>query len=532
MQDIQSIIDFLNRERESALQHCPVDESGAMILANERPMAMAAYLRAHYLQTELEALENDKSKGEGGQEDNHWGQVCSDLVGLLGDFNTSPSSNADDNGYSPEALEKLESNYQQRIKNLEKYRKLFFDLSDRLNELKGPDENKQAPVNPADLVVKPLDREVINAPLNSLKSSQEDQSELVTSLQAKVKELQANEAHNEEQIAENLEMLQQLDRQLQESKGCTSMLEEEVDRLMDQADALKEENQSLKAKLVLQESSELAQPDSFPEQEDGEDASAPKPETLVVAEKKITALDAELEQTTEMAFGFMKNCADLGSVVQFLIDSLDSGSEKTLTDALFSSLETMSLNAAVLITKGKEVSFYSSSADLRVSKKSKIWAAKSKSRLVSSDAGLLLLGENAKMFIDTADVDDAATIDRLKDNVQKLSLGLDAAVSKLLNDNSKLANHQRLETMVKLTDGACNTFGDAVQSHVGDMRDLLSSFITESKQLLVSIEMDNKDKNQLLQFVTESSNTILNKTADTLSLDKDFRTLLKRLRTE
>lgn len=97
--------------------------------------------------------------------------------------------------------------------------------------------------------------------------------------------------------------------------------------------------------------------------------------------------------------------------------------------------------------------------------------------------------------------------------------------SKLLDDVSRLESHERLETIIQMTDGACHTFGDAIQLHVGEMRDLLSGFISESKQRLEMIEMINTDKNHLLKFITESSNKILGKTSDTLSLDQEFRLL-------
>ena len=73
--------------------------------------------------------------------------------------------------------------------------------------------------------------------------------------------------------------------------------------------------------------------------------------------------------------------------------------------------------------------------------------------------------------------------------------------SKLLDDVNRLEGHERLETIIQMTDGACHTFGDAIQLHVGEMRDLL------------------------LGFITESSNKILGKTSDTLSLDQEFRLL-------
>lgn len=535
MEDRQSIIGFLSRERETSMKHCPVDGAGAMILNLELPTAKAAYLRAHYLQAELAALQ-----GAGSEEQNssaledagHWGAVCSDLVGLFDAINSNTyvhSHTATDNSkalYSPEALERMETNYKQRIKNLEKFRKLFFNLSDQLNEFKnaskGDLKTSSVAEELADISVEPVNREAVDAPMRELKSNQQAQADLVASLQEKVTQLQAVESQNEDQIAENLEMLQKLEQQLKESKGCTSMLEEEVDRLMDQADEIKAENQQLKAKMILQEA-ESNNKEKATEQDKAIEST--KSEPLVLAEAKITALDAELTQTSEMAFGFMKNCSDIGSVVQFMIESLESRTEQSLAKALFEAVNTMGLSAALLITQGGKYSFYASRKDLKISKKSKVWATKSKSRLVHVEGGLLLLGRNARMYVDTDSVDDAATIDRLKDNVQKLSLGLDAAASKLLDDVNRLESHKRLETIIQMTDGACHTFGEAIQLHVGEMRDLLSGFISESKQRLELIEMIDTDKNHLLKFITESSNKILGKTSDTLSLDQEFRLL-------
>ena len=525
------------------MKHCPVDEAGAMILSLDLPAAKAAYLRAHYLQTELAALQGVDSEqpvSSESEDAGHWGAVCSDLVGLLEDMNgnahAAPQTDRNNNEafYSPESLVRMEANYKQRIKNLEKFRKLFFNLSDQLNEFKnapkGDLKTSSVAEELADISVEPVNREAVDAPMRKLKSNQQAQTDLVASLQEKVTLLQTAESKNEDQIAENLEMLRKLERQLKESKGCTSMLEEEVDRLMDQADEIKAENQQLKAKMILQEvegnNKAMAPEQDKARDKEKEKAIEPtKSEPLTLAEAKITALDAELTQTSEMAFSFMKNCSDIGSVVQFMIESLESRTEQSLAEALFEALNTMGLSAAVLITQGGKLSFHTSNKDLKISKKSKVWATKSKSRLVNVEGGLLLLGRNARMYVDTDSVDDAATIDRLKDNVQKLSLGLDAAASKLLDDVSRLENQERLEMIIQMTDGACVTFGDAIQVHVGEMRDLLSGFIAESKQHLATIEMNNTDKNHLLKFIMESSNNILGKTSDTLSLDQEFRLL-------
>lgn len=473
-------------------------------------LEQAAFIRARYLELEMSAFKPGNPPGS------DWANLGAGLVDILNMLASSDGQGPLVNLSQDTVL----ASYQKRIENLEKFRQLYFELDDQCQSGVFPQPSLyQAPL--------PVDRSNLNGNIQTINEGAVGSEAIVEELKQKIKEFADKDVENEKFMAEQMERVQQLEKNQEESKNCMGMLETEMDRLLDDTDRLREENEKLASQLAVggvsvseAVSAAVPAPVEAPPTANGQ--------TDEEKDRKITSLEGELEQTSEMVFGFMKGCADLGAILLFTTECNLCVTVEEVADKLFHLCASMGLPGALLLDyNGKQI-FLKGKEDIKISKDSKLWGMNSDSRLEIHGDFFVLHGTKSKFCVSTAGVDDSDTMDRAKDNMQTLSKSLDSVLLMIETMQKSQKETERFQFLLKSTKEAMDAINVNYKNHMGDVRDLSEKLIVDYRSALQTISMDAGMKNHLLKMIVETSNNILRKSAASMKMDQDFTMLIER----
>ncbi|MBL4867761.1 MAG: hypothetical protein JKY67_15440 [Pseudomonadales bacterium] len=489
-----NIRSFFENELRLGTDRGPQSIGNSADLADSSLLERASFVRSAYLKLEIAALQENENPYT------DWATLGAGLVDILGMLaNQEP-----DNSLLTLPDHKIIETFQQRIKNLEKFRQLFFDL---YGQLQLRDTETQEIISP-DLFT---DRSNLDGLLLTIKEDITDQTALVRQLDDEIKEFANNGVDDQTYIVKQQEHISSLEQKQIVSIDTVKNIENEIESLLNDNNRLRDENKNLLNN----------QDESSTKSQDIDDAETKK--------EKINSLESELAQTTEMVFGFMKSCADLGAILLFITECSESNSIDEVVEKLFSLTDTMNLEAALLVNNKKTPLFFRSSENLKINIDSKIWSLKSESRLTEHGNIYLLHGHKAILCVNTATIEDADARDRARDNMQTLSQTLDSVIA-MIDAKIALKNEtERFRILIKTTKGTMDTINENNMDHIEQIKIQSEKLLLDCKEAFQQASIDTKAKKELLKIITASSNQILEQTTSALKKDSDFEMLIERL---
>ena len=183
----------------------------------------------------------------------------------------------------------------------------------------------------------------------------------------------------------------------------------------------------------------------------------------------------------------------------------------------------------VCFLNGKNPLFFCSKDELGLNGESSIWSQEADGRLSIHDELYLLHGEKAKLCVSAAAIEDSETLDRLRDNLQTLSLTLDSVIGMIDAKIAQKNESDRFRLLTKTTKSTLDSLNGNYKKHIKEVRQVSEQLISDYKGALAPLTIEGKVKNKLLKLVIDSSNLILTNSSSSLKIDSDFEELIERL---
>jgi len=433
-------------------------------------------------------------------------------------------------GGAPYDLNQAIANSEQRIKNLESFRDLFFDLKDQIEtgkvnvEILGVSGGSSLEDGDIDAIGNdPTNR------LQNLETLAANKEKTITELKITLGVLRAQLEEHSTALEEKTVAMTQLKRQCDEAASCGEMVEAELERLI-------EENAVLKEGATLDEGQkgeidggvEIFGTDAESQALDLEALSANK-EELKLSKKKIQELETELEQVTELAFSSMRSSADIGAVVHFLHQCFNCTGFDELMAKAVETIQNYGVQGVFEIrTEKRKMSLSTeggegASEDIDLLRRH--WE---ESEFVDLGDRVLINGEMTSLIVQGFDKTDEIAFECLKDNLTMLIVGADSNSQRLYAEYSVLKQRANLERLIATTDKALNKFELDLKGQTKQAQLYISELVSNFRGLLAKQAIANDQKNTLLKSVVEGVSKIEG-VIRSVGIDSSFKQVIKSL---
>ncbi|MBV1883440.1 MAG: hypothetical protein KUG82_17505 [Pseudomonadales bacterium] len=365
-------------------------------------------------------------------------------------------------------LNKAIENYQQRIKNLEQFRDLFFELQDKMTDGSMPASLLDA-----------KDDESIDPSVPSLESTPCVEKNSINELKTALKESELQVEEYRRVIEGQGDEITSLDRQLKESKNCGEMIEIELERLI-------EDNETLR--VGVKEEKLAADAEST----DLKDAMA-----------KVQSLEEEVDQATELAFGSMRSNADLGAVVHFLMQCFSCSTYADLAKQISITLTNYGMEGVLQIRiEGQSNYFGSDGENVSDTLSIELLEAHGDSEeIVDVENHLICNGQVSSLIVTGYDSSNIEAYNNLKDNLVMVVMGLDANTRRISTELTIERERATLEKLIMATHRALQTFESDLQNQSSQAQDHVSELVSKFRQEVSIQSVTNEQKNNLLKVV-------------------------------
>ncbi|MBL4867371.1 MAG: hypothetical protein JKY67_13480 [Pseudomonadales bacterium] len=413
---------------------------------------------------------------------------------------------------------------QQRIKNLEQFRDLFFDLQDQVStgrvsakilsskgNLKGGSEESGQ------------SNQLVSDRLNQLRNLSADQAETIDNLKTALKGLEIQDEEYRRILEDQLVEISKMGRQFEESKSCAEMIELELERLID-------ENEILRNQLKEQElttDSALASSDNL--ENNSESITEPGAE-LDKAKLRITSLEQEVEQASDLAFGSMRSNADLGAVVHFLMECFSCNELEELAKQIFVTLKNYGVEGILEIRhEGTLIHFGpNGEGDVDTSAIGLLEAHLNDGRLVELEKYLIVNGDQSSLILKNYDKSNLAAYNNLKDNLTMIVMGADANSKRIFTEMAVERERSTLEKLILATRKALQKVESDLQNQSLEVQNNISDLLADFRDEVAKQSVPNEQKNILLKAVVNGISKV-ETVMKGVKIDPGFKHIIKTL---
>ncbi|HET8705997.1 MAG TPA: hypothetical protein VFM46_06825, partial [Pseudomonadales bacterium] len=335
---------------------------------------------------------------------------------------------------------------------------------------------------------------------NELHNLSGEQNELVQQLQDALYQLEIEDTQLRSRLFEQIDQLKKLERMLQESQDCMSMLERETDRLT-------LENEALKNELSHAGNASGQNVDEVTE---------------------IIQLRKEIEDATQSAFTSMMANADLGVVILFLMRSFEIEEPEAIVQELFRACQSYGVLATVQIRyDGKTLNFSDGSSLIRTSDISIIEKFKTAARFNQFKDTVFVNSDTVSLVATKLPLQDADRMSRLKDNLSTLITGADSRV-KALNTETKFGRQRKsLETLVKTTHKALQSIEKGFREQTTQTANSYNRILKDFGSVLAPLSLPGDQKALLIKVLEQGRAQLLS--AQSSKLNSDFSAVIAQL---
>ena len=423
---------------------------------------------------------------------------------------------------SPINIEQELENYKSQVANLEQYKSLFFKINDKYISAKSELDQLHALNSELDdaLNIGAIDNGH-DAEYEKIKLITENQKNIISQLQAYLKDLEKEDSINRTTIEKQLSQLSELQNSINDYQSSFSSLKESYETLK-------------KEKFKTEKNAASTKPQNDI-QAQNQHANSAQPEnstanTSINWEEKLHTLEQKLEETTSTSFEHMMNNADLSSVIMFLINSYSVKSNSELVELLFETIDSYNLQAVIQIRKKKEVENFSSQGAVELNdlniisrhKNTQYW--KNEDQFLISTKSFSLLTH--KMPSQTSD-----RYNRTCDNLKALAQGAEARIRNLNKENNSLKQQKSLQHLVKNTAVTLTKAEKKYQKQTQRVSSLLSEILVSLNERMKGLGFTQEQETQIVQLIVENKKNLEQIYHDDKLIDQQFLQIIKRLYT-
>ncbi|MBT5228693.1 MAG: hypothetical protein HOM11_00310 [Methylococcales bacterium] len=329
-------------------------------------------------------------------------------------------------------------NYQQRIKNLETFKKLFFESQTEIASLKATIESLQTQSQDDAQAVEP---------------SSDDGVELFDDAPGDSGVELFDEGSSEDS---GVELFGNDDVELfDESPGNSG-----IELFGDDDELFATDNSTDSANVI---------------------APAPaKPATIASDSEQIASLKANLESANQMAMLSMTSAGEMGTVMQFMRSSFECKKRLDLASEIFNALKTYGLSGSVrLAVKGKKPTHFSMNSAASNEHKQLLADHCKGDRIIDKGDCLIINFPYLSILVNQLPKDDLDKRGRISDNLVTLMSGANARMI-FFNKNADIKQRtENLKSLIKLASGSLRTINEAINEQHGQnsviMNELMSA---------------------------------------------------------
>lgn len=415
---------------------------------------------------------------------------------------------------SPINIEQELENYKSQVANLEQYKNLFFKINDKYISAKSELDQLHALNSELDdaLNIGAIDNGH-NAEYEKIKLITENQKNIISQLQAYLKDLEKEDSINRTTIEKQLSQLSELQNSINDYQSSFSSLKESYETL--KKEKFKTEKNAASTKPYNNIQAQL------------ENSTT---NTSINREEKLHTLEQKLEETTSTSFEHMMNNADLSSVIMFLINSYSVKSNSELVELLFETIDSYNLQAVIQIRQKEEVENFSSQGAIELSdlniinrhKNTQYW--KNEDQFLISTKSFSLLTH--KMPSQTSD-----RYNRTCDNLKALAQGAEARIRNLNKENNSLKQQKSLQHLVKNTAVTLTKAEKKYQKQTQRVSSLLSEILVSLNERMKGLGFTQEQETQIVQLIVENKKNLEQIYHDDKLIDQQFLQIIKRLYT-
>lgn len=327
--------------------------------------------------------------------------------------------------------------YRERLENSSRFRQLFFELSEKLNQESGVGGSaRPAPASAKTSAHEPH--------ISAVSESAAIQGNVLKTLERQLREMEKAFNRQEEISRKAQQEILLLNDVIQEKSAQIASLERKNVQL-------DEKNSALRLSL---DAAERSQQTNQPVESSG--SSAPLSSVLAVERLanagqqelllKIEAMERELASTSDAAYNAFMASSDLGIVILFMLSSFKCHSLEQLASEMARSIATFGVKAVVGVRMGTSMHYVASTgADIAL--QSVLEANKGRGALVEGNQ-LMLFDANCCVLVQEPPMQDADRYDRLKDNLGTLLRGAAARHESIEASLAVLRQQTQVEQLI------------------------------------------------------------------------------------
>ncbi len=400
-------------------------------------------------------------------------------------------------------LDAAVSIYKERIRNLEKFRDLFFETKEKLIQKENIEHNRKSNNE---------QRSITTERLSKFKAQAQDNIDKIKTLEDAIQSMEVKDEEQSDVIQQQLNELATLNRSISETSACIQILESEIEDLL-----VKNE--------ILEEKLSASQENNDSE----ENSDDPNYDMSQKHLKRIETLEKELADTTNMAFSAMRSNADIGSVIHFLVESFKSNTIEELVDLVFHTIDSYSVTGLMEITFNGKSNFHT--ADKKVASELKISLQNSSRKGKSIDVNnhLVFNAAHVRIAIKGANREDIISFNNLKDNMQILALGIDSNIERIYAETSSTKERKNLERLVISTHKTLDNIENKHKKESSHVHKIAIEAMQEFKISVSKLKVPIDQKNILLKQLHNKINDIEVLIKNTKLVDDSFVQIINSL---
>lgn len=416
------------------------------------------------------------------------------------------SQNTGFNAFNETTQQEVE-NLRLQVENLERFKALFFEIEAKLNAGGNSSGSSQVPPSPAPVqpISKPENQAATNQ-IEQIQSLSSGQEEMVRDLKRALEEMEFEDSKNKSLIEEQLDRLSTFERQLEEAKGCSNMLEQELERLIQENESLANQ---LEAMAMMPQSSV---PPSGPAEADGD----------------ITQLKNELQEAENAAYNAMMSCGDLGVVINFFNNSSDCQSIEELSKLTIDSLQAYGVTSTLQLRNTFQTINLSDSGDLEPEMLQLIEQCRQGDRVMEFDDKIIVSHPNVSLVAESLPSDELRA-SSIRDNLVTLMGGVDGTVRAM---ELKQKNDQQRSGMVKLissTKDALSKVDQSFKSIESNSGKVMQNLIDQMNQTLSQVEITDEAARFIQHIIQMGQSQVEGIHKNNVRIDKQFAEIINKL---
>lgn len=420
------------------------------------------------------------------------------------------SQNKGFNAFNETTQQEVE-NLRLQVENLERFKALFFEIEARLNTAgdlpASSNTSATATPAPAQPINKPENQNAANQ-IEQIQSLSSGQEEMVRDLKRALQDLEVEDSKNKTLIEDQLGKLSTFERQLEEAKGCSNMLEQELERLIQENESLANQ---LEAMAMMPQAA--AEPSAAASSADNGD---------------VEKLKHELEEAENAAYNAMMSCGDLGVVLNFFNASSGCHSIDELSKLAIESLQAYGVTSTLQLRNTFQTINLSDSGDLEPEMLQLIEQCQQGDRVMEFDDKVIVSHPNVSLVAEGLPSDELRA-SSVRDNLVTLMGGVDATVRSM---ELKQKNDQQRSGMVKLISSTKDALGKVDQSFKNietNSAKVMQGLIDQMNQTLQQVEI-TEEAARFIQHITKMGQSQVEGIhKNNVRIDKQFAEIINKL---